>query len=102
GYAGGVELRSQLTEVVDLAVVSDDVATRPRRHGLVAFGRQVNDRKTPVTQCQARARIDPGARVIGASMRERVGHAFDDMGKRTRFHNSLSLQESAKTAHQRS
>jgi hypothetical protein len=48
--AGRLQLGAQLAEVVDLAVVGEDQAPVLGRHGLLAGGRQVDDREAPVAE----------------------------------------------------
>src|SRR5438093_1617905 len=69
------ELRAQLTEVVDLAVVSDpDVRTRVL-HRLVAGWTEIDDREPTIAKAYASRYVH--ALVIGSAMRDQVRHRLD-------------------------
>ena len=53
GVPGGFELVPELAVVVDLAVVHDPVPAVGRAHGLVACGREVQDREATMTEREA-------------------------------------------------
>src|SRR5262249_25944137 len=71
------DLRAHLFEVVDLTVVSDDVATRCREHGLMPLWRKIEDRKTAVAECNVCTCITPDSRIVRSAMTQGVGHPPD-------------------------
>ena len=97
--SGFLELPSQLAEVVDLAVVRDDVAPAARRHGLRALGTQVDDREPAMAQRHAAARIDPGTAVVGAAVAQRVRHLQHAAAQRLRVRRRVCLEESCDATH---
>ena len=66
--AAPFELRSDLGEVVDLAVEHHDELAVVREHRLVAQSRQVEDRKPRVAEGDAPAGAHPRAAVVGAAL----------------------------------
>ena len=75
----------------------DREAARVGMHRLRARGRRVDDRKAPVAEGEPALRVDPGALLIGAAMRERGGHCGDHpLG---RLSERVEAHESRDAAH---
>jgi hypothetical protein len=74
--AGGPKLGPQFLKVVDLAVVSDDIAPVGAHHRLMAGRGQVDDGQPSVAEPDHCVRVATLA--IRPAMRNRIGHATDD------------------------
>ena len=70
--------------IVDLAPEHETVAALGRDHGLVAVGRQIDDREPSMSQRHPACRIRPDARAVRAAMAQRVRHAPDHLDERGR------------------
>ena len=78
--AARLQFAPQLAEIVDLAVVGDDVAAVGRMHRLRAGLRQVDDRQPAMAEPDAGFRVAPAVGAVGAAMGEGVGHGARDSG----------------------
>src|SRR5690348_15485182 len=74
--ARGFELSAQLAEIVDLAVVDDDVTAVRRSHRLSARGREVDDGEPAMRKSETILDIDVLA--VGTPMRQRRDHLLQD------------------------
>ena len=90
----GFQLGAQLGEVIDLAVVGDDVASVGCRHRLAGGFGQVDDGKAAVAK--GYGAVVPLALAIGAAVNHRVRHALKD-GRRHRC--AVEIQDAANAAH---
>ena len=72
--AARFEFGAQLLEIVDLAVVSDDKAAIGGNHRLMAGRREIDNRQTPMGQCDARFSIAPDPLIIRTAIGEAVRH----------------------------
>ncbi len=81
GIAQGGEFGLQLLEIVDFAVVRKDELTVGRHHRLVAERRQVDDRQPAVAKGDPEVRVQPYAGVIGAAMRQDIGHRLNGISQ---------------------
>src|SRR2546430_2520986 len=91
-----LQLHTDQIKVVDLAVVSDDVATTRRMHRLVALRRQIDDRQPPMRQRQTVRWVEPDALVIGAAVHQLGRHAS---GTALQIEASGYAEESCYSAH---
>ena len=79
-----LELLAQLGEIVDFAIVGDDVALAARHHRLPAGGRQVEDRKPPVPEGEAGFRSIQTPESIGPAVGKRGDHRLGDPAQAVR------------------
>ena len=75
--AGGLELFSELEEVVDLAIVDDDMAPVGGCHRLVSARTRIDDGKAAMAQRDMALRAEPVARTIGSAMRNLIREIAD-------------------------
>ncbi len=68
------EFVAQLGEIIDLAVVGDDIASVRGMHRLMPERRQIDDRQPPMPKPDAGGGIDEDAGIIRPAVRHRVGH----------------------------
>ena len=71
-----LQLRAQLLEIVELAIVDHDKAPVGRRHRLAAGLAQIDDGEA--TMAESDGAVDPDALPVGATMRDNIGHALHD------------------------
>ena len=71
-----------LPEVVDLAVIRDPSFSIATRHGLVTGLAEVDDGEPSVAEAYFRVRIKPDSLVVGAAMRQRIGHRANGVTRR--------------------
>jgi hypothetical protein len=74
--AARLKLAPQLHVVEDLAVEADPEAAVGIGQRLMPRGRQVHDAQPPVREAYASIGID--ARIVGAAMRDRIGHPSEN------------------------
>jgi len=91
---------AQFAEIVDLAVVDDDVAPVGRMHRLGACRCQVDDGEPPVSEADARFRIAPGIGAVRASVGEGVGHGARGGGGIPVAHCISQFEDARNAAHQ--
>ena len=91
GFAGSVELRAQLGEIVDLAVERDDKAAVGRCHRLVTGLGKVDDRQP--RKAEARAPFAPAALVVGPAVMQSLDRILD------RSRNAFSQDGAYDAAH---
>ena len=68
------QLRSQLQEVVQLAVVAQDEAVIFATHGLVPRRAEIDDAEPIVGECDAMLTIEVVASVVGSPMDDAIRH----------------------------
>ena len=98
--ARAFELGPQRPVVVQLAVEDEHVPTVARRHRLVTGRRQVDDRQAPEPEGHARGGVGPHARVVGAAVRHRRGHAGRVRFELVAGRRLRRVQEAGDAAHQ--
>ena len=92
--ADALQILLQLAEVIDFAVVDDDVPPIGRGHRLVAVAAQVLDRKPAKAEGEPDRRVDQRAVVVRSAVTELARHALHDrrhlLGRavRRRIHES--------------
>jgi hypothetical protein len=71
-YGGTIlELTTDFFEIVNFAVVGEDETAICRVHRLTAGGRQIHDRKAPVSKADTSFGIHPATAVVGAPVNKR-------------------------------
>ena len=93
------ELSTQSLEIVDLAVVRDDVAPGFGDHRLVAERREVQDREAPVPQRNSRRSIRPYALIIRPTVRERIRHSSTRRRQRFGWRRTREVENARQPAH---
>ena len=68
------KLRAKLLEIVNLTIECDDEAAVIGDHRLMAGGRKIDNRQSPMRQSNAGFGIAPGTAIIGATMCKGVTH----------------------------
>ena len=76
--ARALQLGAQLGVVVDLAVEGEHPAPGLRQHRLLSGGGQVDDREPAMRERDAGLAVGPHAVVVGAAMRDGIGHMTGD------------------------
>ena len=85
--------------IVDLAPEHETVPALGRDHGLVAVGRQIDDREPSVSQRQPACGIRPDARAVRAAMAQRIRHAPDHLCEGGRGEAGFRVKQSDDAAH---
>jgi len=72
-----VQLRPEFLKIVDLAIEHDSIPAAFGEHGLVAFGREIQDREAPMAEGDAGIPVYPEAVVVGAAVAKSLRHSDD-------------------------
>src|SRR5262249_55202043 len=94
----GPELLAQHAKVENFAVECHDVSTAGRMHGLMPFGREIDDRQPAVPERDAGLCVDPLAIVVRATMAESFRHPSCDHAKHVAS-RALLLKDAANPTH---
>src|SRR5690348_6581835 len=90
------QLLPQFEEVINLAIENRDESAARRRHRLMTFLGQIENRKAAVTKRDANLRIDPSSLIVRSAMMERSNHCSN---ARCWFGESVRAPKARYSAH---
>ncbi len=93
------QLRAHFREVIDLAIIGNDIAVIVRGHGLGAVFGQIDNRQPAESQRDARLGVKPLAIGIRSPVMQGIGHGLDLTGQGLGRGGRLKLQRSRQTTH---
>ena len=97
--AARLEFDAQILKVVYLAVIGDDVTAVARDHRLMSGRRQIDDRKSSLSQCEPIAFVDPDALVVRSAVFDRLAHGLAQANQAFHVTVRSSIHDTCNSAH---